>query len=48
MTGWPRALEGDAQDIVAAYRGIGAEQFVSVRREVRRRAASVIVGAGPG
>ena len=38
MTGWLRALEADAPDIVAAYRGIEAEQFASVRREVRRRA----------
>ena len=48
MTGWLRTLEADAQDIVAAYRGIEAEQVVSVRREVRRRAAPMVVGAGPG
>jgi hypothetical protein len=38
MTGWLGALEEGAPDIVAAYRGIEAERFLSVRREVRRRA----------
>jgi DinB superfamily len=41
MTDWLRALEPDAPDIVSAYNGIEAERFISVRREVRRR-------AGPG
>ncbi len=35
---WAAALEPAASDIVAAWRGIEAEQFLSVRREVRRRA----------
>ncbi len=38
---WYEALEPAAPDIVAAWRGIDAGQFISVRREVRRR-------AGPG
>jgi hypothetical protein len=38
---WATDLEPAAPDIVAAWRGIEAEQFLSVRREVRRR-------AGPG
>jgi hypothetical protein len=37
---WAAALEPAAPDIVAAWRGIEAEQFLSVRREVRRRAGS--------
>jgi len=37
MTTWVDALEPDAPDIVAAWRGIDAGQFISVRREVRRR-----------
>jgi DinB superfamily len=41
MGDWVTALEHEAPDIVAAWRGIEAEQFLSVRREVRRR-------AGPG
>ena len=36
--GWIDVLEQDAPDIVAAWRGIEAGRFVSVRREVRRRA----------
>jgi hypothetical protein len=35
---WAVALEPTAPDIVAAWRGIEAGQFLSVRREVRRRA----------
>lgn len=35
---WATDLEPAAPDIVAAWRGIEAEQFLSVRREVRRRA----------
>jgi hypothetical protein len=35
---WVDALEPGAPDIVAAWRGIEKGQFVSVRREVRRRA----------
>jgi hypothetical protein len=38
---WIDALEPGAPDIVAAWRGIDAGRFVSVRREVRKR-------AGPG
>jgi hypothetical protein len=38
---WVDALEPGASDIVAAWRGIDAGAFLSVRREVRRR-------AGPG
>jgi hypothetical protein len=39
MSDWSAALEPVAPDIVAAWRGIEAEKFLSVRREVRRRAA---------
>ena len=35
---WATELEPLAPDIVAAWRGIEKEQFLSVRREVRRRA----------
>jgi hypothetical protein len=38
MTDWVDALEAGAPDVVAAWRGIDAGQFISVRREVRRRA----------
>lgn len=38
---WVDALASGAPDIVAAWRGIEAGEFISVRREVRRR-------AGPG
>ena len=41
MTDWIRALEPGAPDVVGAWRGIEEERFLSVRREVRRR-------AGPG
>lgn len=41
VTDWIGDLERDAPDVVAAWRGIEAEEFLSVRREVRRR-------AGPG
>jgi hypothetical protein len=34
---WVDALEPGAPDIVAAWRGIGSERFLSVRRAVRRR-----------
>jgi hypothetical protein len=48
MLDWSAALEPVAPDVVAAWRGIEAEQFLSVRREVRRRAgpgtAAVILG----
>jgi hypothetical protein len=37
MTAWVEALESGAPDIVAAWRGIDEGQFLSVRREVRRR-----------
>jgi hypothetical protein len=41
MTGdWTRELEREAPDVVAAWRGIEVEQFLSVRREVRRRAGA--------
>lgn len=38
MVDWVDALEPAAPDVVAAWRGIEAERFLSVRREVRRRA----------
>lgn len=41
MTDWLDDLESGAPDAVAAFRGIDAGRFISVRREVRRR-------AGPG
>jgi hypothetical protein len=41
MTGWIAALEPGAPDVVGAWRGIEEERFLTVRREVRRR-------AGPG
>lgn len=41
MTDWLDAIEAGAPDAVAAFRGIEAGRFISVRREVRRR-------AGPG
>jgi DinB family protein len=37
---WLDALAADAPDAVAAFRGIEAGRFISVRREVRRRAGS--------
>jgi hypothetical protein len=40
MGDWVSGLEREAPDIVAAWRGIEAEQFLSVRREVRRRAGA--------
>lgn len=42
---WVADLERDAPDVVAAWRGIEAEQFLSVRREVRRRAGPGSAGA---
>ena len=39
-TNWPAALEPDAPDIVAAWRGIEEGKFLSVRREVRRRSGT--------
>ncbi|MES2210179.1 MAG: DinB family protein [Chloroflexota bacterium] len=41
MTDWLDEIEPGAPDAVAAFRGIEAGKFISVRREVRRR-------AGPG
>lgn len=38
MTAWLDALEADAADVVGAFRGIEDGRFISVRREVRRRA----------
>lgn len=38
--GWISALERDAPDIAAAWHGIEAGRFVTVRREVRRRAGA--------
>jgi DinB family protein len=38
MAYWVDALEPGAPDVVAAWRGIDAGRFLSVRREVRRRA----------
>jgi hypothetical protein len=37
VTTWVDALEPGAPDIVAAWRGIDEQRFLSVRREVRRR-----------
>jgi hypothetical protein len=37
---WLDALEATAPNAVAAYRGIEAGRFISVRREVRRRAGA--------
>jgi hypothetical protein len=37
---WVAALEPGAPDIVAAWRGIDEARFISVRREVRRRAGA--------
>jgi DinB superfamily len=34
---WTDELAANAPDVVAAWRGIDADQFLSVRREVRRR-----------
>jgi hypothetical protein len=39
-TTWLDALDPAAPDVVAAFRGIEAGQFISVRREVRRRAGA--------
>ena len=41
MATWVDALEPGAPDVVAAWRGIDEGEFISVRREVRKR-------AGPG
>ena len=38
MTSWTDELARDAPDVVAAWDGIEAGRFVTVRREVRRRA----------
>lgn len=45
MPDWLDELEVDAPDAVAAFRGIEAGRFISVRREVRRRAGA---GTAPG
>ena len=37
---WTTELERDAPDIVGAWRGIEAGRFISVRREIRRRAGA--------
>ncbi len=37
---WVERLGADAPDVIAAWRGIEAERFLSVRREVRRRATA--------
>jgi hypothetical protein len=44
MGDWVTGLEHEAPDILAAWRGIEAEQFISVRREVRRRAGQGSAG----
>jgi hypothetical protein len=41
---WLDALEPDAPDVVAAFRGIEAGRFISVRREVRRRGGAGSAG----
>jgi len=40
MTDWLTPLEAGAPDVVAAYRGIDEGRFMTVRREVRRRAGA--------
>ena len=40
MPSWLDILEPDAPDAVAAFRGIEAGRFISVRREVRKRAGA--------
>jgi hypothetical protein len=45
MAAWADRLEPAAPDVVAAWRGIDAGAFLSVRREVRRRAGPCSVGA---
>jgi hypothetical protein len=45
VSDWIEDLERVAPDVVAAWRGIEAEQFLSVRREVRRRAGAGSAGA---
>lgn len=45
MDDWLTALEAGAPDPVAAFRGIEAGRFLSVRREVRRRAGTGRAGA---
>ena len=40
MTDWLDDIEAGAPDAVAAFRGIEAGKFISVRREVRRRAGA--------
>jgi hypothetical protein len=42
---WVDALESGAPDVVAAWRAIEAGRFVSVRREVRRRAGAGSAGS---
>jgi len=37
VTDWLAALEPGAPDVVAAFRALGEERFLDVRREVRRR-----------
>jgi hypothetical protein len=46
MTGyaWVAELEPGAPDVVAAWRGIDAGRFISVRREVRRRSGGGSAG----
>jgi len=48
VTDWTSDLEAAAPHVIAAWRGIEVGEFISVRREVRRRAgagsASAIVG----
>lgn len=44
MTDWLDALEPRAPDAVAAFRGIETGRFISVRREVRRRAGAGTAG----
>jgi DinB family protein len=40
VTAWTDELEPGAPDVVAAWRGLEVGQFLSVRREVRRRTGS--------
>lgn len=44
MASWLDALESGAPDVVAAYRGVEAGRFITVRREIRKRMS---IGSAP-
>lgn len=48
MASWVAALADDAPDVVATWNGIDAGRFLSVRREVRRRAGAGSAAAVAG